>query len=93
MDINKVEIDTVLCFTHMHNHTPPRPVVVLSVLYLGDGEVRILNVSGTTGMAYPEELSEYSKDEYADLQAQGTILRLYSQRVTRLGEKMFRLKG
>lgn len=90
MNIDDIRPDMVLHFRHAHNTTPEKAVVVLEVNY-DEKEVRILSATGTTGLAYYTELSEYSPEDFQILVDDGVVLNLYSQRVTRLGKKMFRL--
>lgn len=90
MNIDDIKPDMVLHFTHAHNTTPPKAVVVLEVNHL-EKEVRMLSADGHTGLAYHTELSEYSPTDFQALVDDGVIINLYSQRVTRLGKKMFRL--
>lgn len=93
MDIETIGIDRVYRFKHKHHHPDDagKPVLVMAVKH--DGDISILSVGPDHigyGIAYADELSDYTPDEFSAVVNSGAVANLYTERVSRLITKMFR---
>lgn len=91
MDIETIGTDRVYRFKHKHRDEAAKPVLVMAVKH--DGDISILSVGPDHigyGIAYADELSDYTPDEFSAVVNSGAVANLYTERVSRLITKMFR---